>query len=627
MEPRSYPWARRWVPRAVESDVADAGKALADWSQPCLVLPGEAGLVKSSELRTEEERLRAAGSNVYLCDLASTADRSEIRDMLPELQPGEPATLLIDAFDEVTDDVSDIADLLGNYIRRIDSSSLILRIASRPVVWSTRLEQQLDEMWAGGLAVLTLEAITVDDVRAAADAELSGEAADEFMRTVRDRDLWSLAASPITLSFLLRRFRARGITDVDRLSIHRHGITDLVSEANERRVDRGRSGLRRCSALLPPSAAQDAFEVVSEVARVVVDAGDYDYFVDRLAASYAADPTLAIEDHWAISAADVAFRDLSAERLEDVAEAAKARQPMMASLIEAQWGALWRSRRAEALDRQATWEAQRDAKRAEALFSVVRLDAAIGARSWEAAAQELRRHLDDDGERTMHHDLEQPLSRLPAWLTLDDHQRGVIVDLGRLVVEDAPVTESTMTSIADAITLVADVNPDELDAVDGARWQELVQPLANGAGRFATCALVVERAAAHDRTAVDRTLLNVLRSQVEQDYPRVLDFIGDYRPDGWGRLLLGLAADDDVDGRVCGQLLGAAFEVEVAGVQQVALSIAADRPAKPPSRTAFLDHEDGSAEAAHGRRAGRERSLPVRCSLPHQRRRRTALTS
>lgn len=182
MERRSYPWARRWVPRAVESDVADAGKALADWSQPCLVLLGEAGLGKSSELRTEEERLRAAGSNVYLCDLASTADRSEIRDMLPELQPGEPATLLIDAFDEVTDDVSDIADLLGNYIRRIDSSSLILRIASRPIVWSTRLEQQLDEMWAGGLAVLTLEAINVDDVRAAADAELSGEAADEFMR-------------------------------------------------------------------------------------------------------------------------------------------------------------------------------------------------------------------------------------------------------------------------------------------------------------------------------------------------------------------------------------------------------------------------------------------------------------
>jgi hypothetical protein len=62
------------------------------------------------------------------------------------------------------------------------------------------------------------------------------------MRIIGDQDLWSLASSPITLRFLLDRFRRSGTLDGDRLTIHRDGITQLAAEQDPRRLDRRRQG-------------------------------------------------------------------------------------------------------------------------------------------------------------------------------------------------------------------------------------------------------------------------------------------------------------------------------------------------------------------------------------------------
>ena len=97
MNEQSFGWVRRWTPRDVDlEDLFDRPGVdrrdqlpLASWSDvPCLVLLGEGGLGKSHELRTEQERLDADGSTVYLCDLGRTTDRTALRDQVLPPIPG-----------------------------------------------------------------------------------------------------------------------------------------------------------------------------------------------------------------------------------------------------------------------------------------------------------------------------------------------------------------------------------------------------------------------------------------------------------------------------------------------------------------------------------------------------------
>lgn len=244
-----FPWVRRWAVHRGRTVVdvqpaEDHGAPLAAWSdRQCLVLLGEGGLGKSTELEVERDRVRADGGLADLCDLAVTTDRADLRNALPVVGPGTRTTVLIDAFDEVFDDVNDITEILINYLEGLDRESIMLRIASRPVVWSSRLEDALNRLWPDAVTVLGLQPISAADIRAAAlDVLGDDDATDAFVTAIQQEDLWSLATRPISLRYLLSAFQEHGTVGDDRLSIHRGGIAHLAAEGHDRRVDRGRTG-------------------------------------------------------------------------------------------------------------------------------------------------------------------------------------------------------------------------------------------------------------------------------------------------------------------------------------------------------------------------------------------------
>jgi hypothetical protein len=976
---QSFSWVRRWALRDVGQpglDIAE-GAPLVDWSNSgCLVLLGEGGLGKSHELRAEKARLDAEGAMAYLCDLGRTTDRSALRDeLLPRLPPDEVATLLIDGFDEVFDDVKDIADVLGDYLAGLDRSLVAVRIASRPVVWSTRLEARLCELWPrGDVAALTLEPVNADDIQTAAETRLSSGQAVEFMRLIGERDLWSLAGSPITLRFLLDWFDRSGSLEGDRLAIHRQGIVQLVAEQHDRRLDRRRSGPPKATrlsiarelaylsmfggrpfietrrsiahdvveledvareddvephnldaiaqsglfrpadgtavtwahrslaellaadhirewplptllnlltqptqpnaiapqlvgvagwvalenptlfgwllehdftvvlnsnvadlpepcqrqvadqlvdrvlsgesfgwsslgprglatahltdsfrqhltnpavtvrakqelvrivgasdqhglddvlielirqgatvgeyttevalgrwaatalhnrtdrgvlsaladiasapgtnkwtradlldsvypgristveviALLPAdallwsdatffglvrrvgaAAAEDvdtlvAFlrwlssqpdhvlqhpfdplqltnaldlavshldrrDVLDAAARLIgrraevshmTDVGeafvdlpagqrhelleaavvaadqpwlvtrvaayrlvkpeDFDHFVGGLAELDASDPTCPLGDSWLDAAASAALVHRPTDSHHRLVEDAKARHPRIAEFLEQRWGAGFRQVRRQVLADAEAAELRRQAERSAEFFDIGRFDAAIAAGRWDAVAYELERPVEETtGQRTPQHGLDHLLSSGPAWQHLDGARRGSAITAAVGFIEAASLNGHTSIWIGDAIALVADTAPEELDHVESARWVALVELIIRGGGHHDTAAMVINRAAAHDRATVDQTLLKCLDADVAAGSTLTLDRLGDHVPAGLEQRLLDLADDDSVSHHPCRRLLRAAMGLHAPHAAEIARGIIGRRPPRP----------------------------------------------
>jgi hypothetical protein len=219
-----FSWRRWWCPADEDPPVSSgflddpAGPfasyfdyALVELAQldhvRCLVLLGEAGMGKSSELGAEEQRLRAARLPVVKFDLGAEPDLPSLRDtvlMSPEVMTWLRGTgdlvMLLDGFDEAYASLGKLPDQLVRLFDGFPVGRLKVRIASRTAAWPSRLDGGLADRWPN-LQRLVLAPLTEEDARAAAVATLGDGSA--FLSGVRVRDLGVLAARPLTLGMLM----------------------------------------------------------------------------------------------------------------------------------------------------------------------------------------------------------------------------------------------------------------------------------------------------------------------------------------------------------------------------------------------------------------------------------------
>lgn len=207
----------------------------------CLVLLGEAGMGKSSELRVEDQRLRGTQLPVVRFDLGAEPDISSLRDTVltsPEvtawLARTDDLVMLLDGFDEANASLSKLPDQLIKLLDGLPLDRLRLRITSRTSVWSSRLNAGLAGRWPD-LQQLVLAPLTEQDVRVAAQVTLGDGSA--FLSAVRDRDLGALAARPLTLRMLMTVQRDDGELPVDRIDLYEHAVKVLARENNDRRIE------------------------------------------------------------------------------------------------------------------------------------------------------------------------------------------------------------------------------------------------------------------------------------------------------------------------------------------------------------------------------------------------------
>jgi hypothetical protein len=256
-----YPWTRWWLPIGIEplltsgffDDPAGPFAAyldsravrLADCDETsCVVLFGDAGMGKSTELEDERARHHAAGTASVLLDLGEDETWTDARNLLlshPDVVAWQAAAdgklvVLVDSVDEASTSMRKLADQLLRLLDDLPLDRLLLRVASRSAAFPMRLREKLSARFEESYRELNLAPLTWADAAQAAAAESRNGDASGFMTAVVERGIGVLASRPMTLGMLLGLY-GEGPLPTSRIDLYERAIGRLVREMNRRRLD------------------------------------------------------------------------------------------------------------------------------------------------------------------------------------------------------------------------------------------------------------------------------------------------------------------------------------------------------------------------------------------------------
>lgn len=313
-QPR-YDWRRFWV-RREDHLIVEGGGYLQDpdhpygalsnpyavpferiASSPCLVLLGEPGIGKSSALKEVHDTLvsgNVSGHIILFKDLkAYGSDSLLVREVFESKEVADwknsssTLHLILDSLDECLLRVDSVASLLSQKLWELgpeSSARLRLTIACRTAVWPGLLEKRLIELWGEpNVGVYELAPLRRRDVAEAATRE--GLDPDRFLSEIDHRNVGPLAAKPITLRFLINRFRRDGSLPPDQATLYADGCRVLCEEPSESRQSAQRLGTLTADQRLAIASRIAACTILGNRAGVWIgrDLGDVpqDYLTGR----------------------------------------------------------------------------------------------------------------------------------------------------------------------------------------------------------------------------------------------------------------------------------------------------------------------------------------------------------
>lgn len=247
---------------------------------PGLVLIGEPGLGKSTELRTECRRLSEQAGNgpdrVHWVSLGTTTETATLSHQIFEAEPYQEwlegdghLHLFLDSLDEARLRIPRIADLLLEGLSGAPFGRLSLRITCRSANRHVGLERGLQERFRKDeFGIFELAPLTANDVQAlASDRGLDG---GSILTRIVQRGLQPLAMVPESLEFLLRVVEATGDLPETRKDAYEQGLRLLAREPDEDRREERRADLTPTERLALASRIAGAL-VLSGRSSVVVD--------------------------------------------------------------------------------------------------------------------------------------------------------------------------------------------------------------------------------------------------------------------------------------------------------------------------------------------------------------------
>jgi hypothetical protein len=291
-----YEWRRFWYRRGSTIHLTDDGYLLdpeSEWGRladdsikplaslepvRCLVLLGEAGIGKSTELRRLRCAARATPPDAVLeIDLGEYGDELSLRRDLFECATFEEwkrgsgqLTMLLDSLDEALIEMPKVAATLKRGLRDAPLKRLWFRIAARTAAWPETLTSELESLFGKPeVELYELAPLRKFDVELAAKSE--GLDAQGFLTHVEARGVGPLAANPITFALLVHQFRERSELSTSVVDSYERGLIALC-EPNPERRDRNRG--------LTLSAGQ-ALAVASRIAALTHLAGRTSIFTGR----------------------------------------------------------------------------------------------------------------------------------------------------------------------------------------------------------------------------------------------------------------------------------------------------------------------------------------------------------
>ncbi|MBN1122218.1 MAG: hypothetical protein JXJ17_14165 [Anaerolineae bacterium] len=265
-----YNWKRFWCQRGETPKLTDNGYLLdpgleyahfytdvVTYDQiagiPCLVLLGEPGIGKSTAMQAHYEEAKqqlldeggkalCIDLNQYASEIRLIDDIFQHRDFLDWQENKRPFHLFLDSLDECKLRINTVSEILKAKLSEVSPcDNLFLRIACRTVDWPLNLEDGFKRVWEeDSLGIYELAPLRRIDIEVA--AQENDIVPIHFLDAVEHIDVVPLATKPVTLNFLLKRFKRDHKLSETQIELYYEGCRLLCEEINESRLGAGLTG-------------------------------------------------------------------------------------------------------------------------------------------------------------------------------------------------------------------------------------------------------------------------------------------------------------------------------------------------------------------------------------------------
>ena len=211
---------------------------------PCLILLGEPGIGKSQAMTdaysamTTWHRNQEGSHRAYSINLKeySEADLTqELDEVLGNWASGQYYLhLFLDSLDEARLRIETITYILKRRLSEYSEhiNRLYLRIACRTADWPVDFEPELKKLWSDDVVqAYILAPLRSQDVEEA--AKTNGIDSQTFLQEILQKEVGPLAATPVTLEFLIRSYRQNKKLSSSRFDLYLDGCNALCRETEE----------------------------------------------------------------------------------------------------------------------------------------------------------------------------------------------------------------------------------------------------------------------------------------------------------------------------------------------------------------------------------------------------------